>query len=115
VEQICDRVGIIRQGSLVAVEDMKSLSERRIRQIQFNFSEPVSQELFASLPNVRVLKHTEKSIHLEVIGAIDPVIKEAARHHVDSIESTQTSLEDVFMAYYRTSPTKSPEERIPDE
>ena len=53
VERLCDRVGIIRKGELIAVEDVDTLKERAFHQIELYFSEPVPAEAFAGLPGVR--------------------------------------------------------------
>lgn len=103
VEQICDRVAIIRQGRLVAVEKVDTLKARRFLQLRLTFAEPVPSDGFAQLPGVRILNHSDSSVHLEVAGDVDAVVKLAAKYHVVALETVQPSLEDVFMAYYRMS------------
>ena len=104
VEQVCDRVGIIRQGRLVAVEHVQMLRERRVQRIRIDFAGPIEPRSFSSLAGVQLLKCTEMSVHLEVTGEPDAVVKAASRYHVVSIESEQSSLEDVFLAHYQTIP-----------
>ncbi len=103
VEQLCDRVAIIREGRLVAVERVDILKGRRLLQMRLAFAEPVPPDGFAQLPGVRILSHSNSSVHLEVAGEVDPVIKAAARYHVVAVETIQPSLEEVFMAYYGMS------------
>ena len=105
VEQICDRVGIIRQGKLVAIEEIQTLKQHRLQRIRFNFAEPIQLLAFSSLPGVRVIESTTQSVYLEVTGESDSVVKAAARYHVLSLESDHPSLEDAFMAYYKARPS----------
>jgi ABC-2 type transport system ATP-binding protein len=104
VEQICDRIGIIRNGNLAAVEQVQKIRERRVQRIRINFNKHVSGRDFDSLPGVRLLDASEGSLYLEVTGEADPVIKTASRHHVISIETEQPSLDEVFMSYYKDPP-----------
>ncbi|MDP3061655.1 MAG: ABC transporter ATP-binding protein [Chloroflexota bacterium] len=100
VEQICDRVAIIREGRLAAVEDVHALRGRRVHQFRLTFGGPVAKEEFAKLAGVRVLHHQDHVLHLEITGDADPLVKAAARYHVVALETMQPSLEEVFMAYY---------------
>jgi ABC-2 type transport system ATP-binding protein len=102
VERICDRVGIIRSGRLVAVERVETLTAQHIHRIQLNFATAVPGGRFAGLPGVQVLDHTTRAntVRLEITGDMDAVIKEAARHRLVSIESEQPSLEDTFLELY---------------
>lgn len=104
VEEICDRVGIIREGRLAAVEQVQALKKRRVQQIRMEFAEPVQPGNFSSLEGVRLLEYKDMAIHLEVTGEPDAVVKVASRYHVVSLESEQSSLDEVFMGYYHTPP-----------
>lgn len=107
VEQICDRVGIIRQGCLVAVEEIQSLLKKRVQRIWIKFAEPIQPQTFSSLTGVRLLEFTDMAVHLEVSGEPDAVVKAASRYRVIYLESEQPSLEDVFMAYYQNHSTRA--------
>jgi hypothetical protein len=37
---------------------------------------------------------------LRVQGVLDPVIKAIARHHVEDLEVTRPTLEELFLTYY---------------
>ena len=104
IEQICDRIGIIRKGNLATVEQVQTIRERRVQRIRINFNKHVSGRDFDSLPGVRLLDASERSLYLEFTGEADPIIKTASRHHVISIESEHPSLDEIFMSYYKASP-----------
>ncbi len=53
VERICDRVGIIREGELVTVEDIDDLKEGALRSLEIQFAERPPEERFKGLPGVK--------------------------------------------------------------
>ncbi|HHJ99335.1 MAG TPA: ABC transporter ATP-binding protein [Actinobacteria bacterium] len=52
VERVCDKVGIIRSGRLVAEEGVKSLLGKRLREVEVTFADPVAASLLGELPGV---------------------------------------------------------------
>ena len=99
VERICKRVGIIRGGKLVAVEEVADLKGRSVHLIEVTFDQPVPEKAFA-LPGVTLLDHNGATIRLQVRGQLDDVIKAMARFPVVDLRTEQASLEDVFLPYY---------------
>ena len=100
VEQVCDRVGIIRSGRLVDVEAIESLKSRAFRTIEIKFSDPLEESEFEGLAGVRDLSVTDGTLRCEVVGELDPLVKVAARHHVVNVVTHEPSLEEIFLAYY---------------
>ena len=52
VQHVCDSVAIVREGSLVTVEDVESLRERAVREITIRFDGPVDPVPFEALAGV---------------------------------------------------------------
>ena len=100
VERVCDRVGIIRRGELVTVEDVSALRERALHQLEFHFSTSVPLEAFAGLPGVRDVAVNDSVLTCTVIGSPNALIKAAARFEVVKLISHEPHLEDVFLSYY---------------
>jgi ABC-2 type transport system ATP-binding protein len=100
VEHLCDRVGIIREGRLLAVETIAGLKERALRRIEIDFIGTVDADAFANLPGVSDLVVRDGTLRCTVMGSVDALIKAAARFEVRNIRSVDTSLEEIFMAYY---------------
>jgi ABC-2 type transport system ATP-binding protein len=100
VERLCDRVGIIREGRLVAVEDVGDLKARAIRTLDIRFARPVPGEAFAGLPGVQKIEVQGDLVHLTVSGHLDAVVKAAARYEVVDITSNEPTLEEVFLTFY---------------
>jgi ABC-2 type transport system ATP-binding protein len=100
VEHLCDRVGIIREGRLLAVESITSLKERALRKIEIEFRGSVSAKPFANLPGVKDVTLHDGVLRCTVMGSVDALVKAAARYEVQSLHSIDTSLEEIFLAYY---------------
>ena len=100
VEHLCDRVGIIREGRLLAVESIAALKARALRRLEIDFAEPVTAEAFANLPGIRDLTIEDSILRCSVMGSLDALVKAAARYQVTNVRSIETSLEEIFLAYY---------------
>ena len=100
VERVCDRVGIIRRGELVTVEDVSALKERALHQLEFHFSASVPLEAFAGLPGVRDVAVNGSVLTCTTMGSPDALIKAVARYEVVKLVSHEPHLEDVFLSYY---------------
>jgi ABC-2 type transport system ATP-binding protein len=104
VERICDRVAIIRDGRLAAVERIDDLRGRTYHHVSIEFAAAVDPVEFASIPGVGDLDRQGAHISFRVAGALDPVIKAAARHTVLDMELTEPTLEEVFLTFYGRHP-----------
>ncbi|MEU9890090.1 ABC transporter ATP-binding protein [Sphaerisporangium sp. NPDC051011] len=100
VEHVSDRVGIVRAGRLVAVEDVVALREKAVRRVEFHFDAPVPEEAFRDLPGVRDLKVEGASVSCTIDGRPDALIKAAARFTVVHMVSAEPDLEEIFLTYY---------------
>jgi len=100
VERVCDRVGIIREGRLAAVETVEALKSRALRRLEIHFARAVPPEVFLSIPGVRDVVVRDSILSCIVVGSLDMLIKTAARFEVVNIISHEPSLEEVFLTYY---------------
>jgi ABC-2 type transport system ATP-binding protein len=103
VQAVANRVGIIRQGKLVEVAQTDTLLNRSLRRILIRFAEPVEPAALLAVPGVTLLaRPAPDTLHLEVTGAIGALLKALARYPVRDLETERPSLEEVFLAFYRT-------------
>ncbi len=106
VEVICDRVGIIREGALITVEEVAALRERALTHVAIEFENPVSPSDFETVEGVTEVVVTEHKMSCNVTGSIDSLIKAVAKHTVHKIESAHPGLEEVFLAFYNDDDTE---------
>src|SRR5216684_1339325 len=102
VEKTCNRVGIIRDGSIVRIGDVAEVKAIKRYEITITFASAVPAETFKTLEgvaDVETLDHGH-AIRLAMQGSADAVIKAAAHFPVVSLTSYEPSLEDIFLRYY---------------
>jgi len=100
VERVCDRVGIIRGGRLVAVETTDTLVDKSFRHVVLTFAEDVDPKPFEALPGVRDLRAGGNRLAFTLYDDLDEVVKLAAGHQLVNMEYERPSLEEVFLTYY---------------
>ena len=100
VERLCDRVGIIRRGQLVTVEDVAVLKERALHRIEFQFGAPVSAADFDDVQGIRDIEVEDRVLRCTVEGSPDTIVKAAARFEVTKVVTQEPHLEEVFLSYY---------------
>ena len=100
VEELCDRVAIIRQGRIVAVETIETLKSLAIRQLKIDFGGHIDPADFADLPGIRNLAVAETSLKCDIQGSLDVLIKRAARYEVVNLTTSEPNLEEIFLSYY---------------
>ncbi|MEV0624973.1 ABC transporter ATP-binding protein [Nonomuraea wenchangensis] len=100
VESVSDRVGIVRGGRLVAVENVAALREKAVRRVELHFAAPVPRADFEGLPGVRDLRVEGAALACTIDGRPDALIKAAARHTVVHLVSAEPDLEEIFLTYY---------------
>ena len=100
VQRVCDRVGIVRGGRLIAVERIADLLGKARRRFAVELADPSGLERLRSLPGVSDLVIEGNRAGFSAGGDLDAVVRELAGHHVVDLEATHPSLEEVFLGYY---------------
>ncbi len=103
VEKVCERVGIIREGSLVAEEPMTDLLRKQLRHVHVTFTEPVQADFFNGVEGIANVEHLSPDVLIATVRSegIDAVVKRVATRQVTDVEIERATLEDVFLEYYR--------------
>ena len=99
VQAVCDRVGIIRQGQLVAVERVDDLIEQQLRRFRLTLVETPGDNAF-NFEGVSILDRHDHSATLEIRQNLQPVMEEAVHYGIVDIEPQTVTLEEIFLAYY---------------
>ncbi len=103
IERVADRVGIIRDGEMIAVEDPSTLTGRAFRYVRIRFAKPLSPEdaqSFANLPGVERFAIDGATISFQAHGSMDAIIQLASHHPVQLFDSERPPLEEIFLTYY---------------
>ena len=97
VQRLCDRVGIIREGRMVEVSDIRTLQKNNYKKIRvLSQSEPASFEM----PGVSNLHQEGEWIQFFYRGDINQVLQRVSSLKVDDVSIEEPTLEEIFMHYY---------------
>lgn len=102
VERVANRVGIIRKGHLVAVEEVASLRRKRMRHIELEFDGAVAEADLLAFPGVRDVSSQPGRVSLNFdgdMGGLLGVVGRTAR--ITDIHTQEADLEDIFLTYYQ--------------
>jgi ABC-2 type transport system ATP-binding protein len=103
VQRVAHRVGIIRDGRLVAVEAVDGLRHRAVRHVEITFAESVDPNALVQVPGVKDVAWRGEVASFSITGDLDAVVKFAARHRVVDFISEPADLDEIFLDYYRGS------------
>jgi ABC-2 type transport system ATP-binding protein len=104
VEKVCQRVAIIRDGALVALESLDALKRKCPRRLVLSMNEAERPEP-PTLPGARLLKRDGSRGEYLVEGDIRAVLRVLVDLPVRDVVLPEPDLEDVFMAYYEAGET----------
>jgi ABC-2 type transport system ATP-binding protein len=102
VEQVCERVGIIREGELVRVDDVSALRDLRHHEVEITFAGPAPVDAFQALPGVSsaTAENSGDVARLTVQGDLGEVLRVAVERGAVNLTTHEPSLEDIFLRYY---------------
>ncbi len=101
VQEAADRVGIIRAGRLITVEEVHALRGRALRRVEITFDVPVPAEAFCGLPDVRDVQVEGATLRCVVDGRADALVKAASKFPVMGLRSEEPDLDEIFVTYYQ--------------
>ncbi len=99
VDRICDRVGIIKDGKIVAIESISSLKEMRMHAVRIHFNSPYNKNDF-DFDGIEVQQEIPDGLIIGVKGDINPLIKKLANYNIKELEISHASLEEIFLEFY---------------
>jgi ABC-2 type transport system ATP-binding protein len=109
VERCCDRVALIREGGLIAVDRVDALRHGFVHSVRFEFDRSPEPEAFAGLPNTRVRATSGNVIELDAAATdIDELMRIAARWRIVDMTCSEPSLEQAFVSLYRDHDIDAP-------
>ena len=101
VQRIADRVGILREGRLAAVERLDDLRGKSMHRITARIADAAAVAEFAGMPDVRDANLADGVLTCRAPqSALDGLIKQLARHRIVDLECAEAELEETFLTYY---------------
>lgn len=98
VQRLCTRVGIIREGSIVEISDIRTLQKNNYKKVHVT-AEGLTRASF-DLPGVTNVQVENRSVNFFFKGDINAVLQKISGIQVADVTIEEPTLEEIFMHYY---------------
>jgi ABC-2 type transport system ATP-binding protein len=98
VERVCDRVAIIRQGRLVALEEIAELLARRKRNVDMRLAGPPPR--LEGVPGVSHVEIGDGRLTCRVDGDVRPFLAAIVGAPITDLTIDAAHLEEAFLEFY---------------
>ena len=102
VERICQRVAVIRNGTLVADGSTRDLSRQYQRTAMIGFRGAVPDRI-QEAGDVVSIDRDRATVEIRIADDINTLIRWLAQVEIESLTIREPQLQDVFFSYYRTA------------
>ena len=99
VEKTCDRVGLIRRGTLAALESLATLRANMPRRVRVSFAARIAHPV-PTFDGVKPVSVSDAEWVLEVHGPLGPLVGALEGLPVDDIRVEPFTLEDYVLRFY---------------
>ncbi len=101
VAEIADRVGIIREGRLIAVEQVDEFRQRAIHLVDATFASPPTPEVRGALEAAGGTFETSHKVHLEIPSErLSELVKVLSGAEVVDLWVREPALQELFLSLY---------------
>ena len=113
VQAICDRVGILREGKLQAVESVETLVHTDFRWVTLTLREAITPERVTGVTGVSDVKAADGGnvFRLRLVGSMGPLLHAIGTDEIIDIYTEKPTLEDIFLTFYGESPAARQERK----
>jgi ABC-2 type transport system ATP-binding protein len=98
VQRLCTRVGIIREGKIVEISDIRTLQQNNYKKINLT-AQGLDPKAF-DLPGVTNMLAENGSLHFFFKGDINSVLHRISGLQLTDVSIEEPTLEEIFMHYY---------------
>jgi len=99
VEKICDRVGLVRDGILIAKESISALKQKMVRHMEVRFAQTINISDF-QIEGVKIIEYNDNQLILSITSGLNELIQRISKYKVDNMVFPEPTLEDTFFTYY---------------
>jgi len=114
VRRVCDRVGIIREGKLVALEDIDSLLKRGGKRVVVHAAEGID-ESDLTMEGIVDLTTLDDGAQFTFAGDYNDLLEILADYTIVDLQIEEPPLEDVFMHFYGAGESDQPDPLAADD
>jgi len=100
VQKLCTRVAIIKDGTIIKVENIHNLRENNYKKFTLEFKGPINISRF-QFDGITNLSQKEKTLHFLFRGDINKVINSLQGQVLQNMLVEEPTLEEIFIHYYQ--------------
>jgi len=102
VQAVCDRIGIIKEGEMILVEEVENLVSKFLQNVRVSFTSEVPDlETLEAIDSVISAEaEDEGTLLLKVREDINELLRFLTRYELDRISIEDATLEEIFLQYY---------------
>ena len=100
IEDLCEKVGIIKDGELIASEQIDNLKNKSIKKYEITFDQKPLKGKLSKIKGISNLKIKDNSCTFAIKGNVDDMIKTISKFTVINIRVLESNLEEIFLTYY---------------
>ena len=103
VQVVCDRIGIIKEGEMILVEEVENLISKFLQNVRVSFTSEVPDlETLEAIDSVISAEaEDEDTLLLKVKEDINELLKVLTRYEIDRLSIEDATLEEIFLQYYQ--------------
>ncbi len=101
VQKICDRVGFIRHGELIAEQTIGELIKTAMQTYHISFADDSPLSDLRRLRGVKITANTPRHVTVQVKGDLRPLFSLLSKCRVNAIDRQEADLEEEFLRYYK--------------
>jgi len=100
VQKLCDRVAIIKEGRIIKIEDMKTLTSDNYKRIKLETKESIKADYFY-IEGITDIKNDGQYISFLFKGDLNLITQKIATINIKNLWVEEPNLEEIFMHYYK--------------
>jgi len=98
VQRMCNRVGIIKEGRIIEIADIRSLQQNNYKKVRVAAGDLDAAHF--DIPGVTNLEHSNGAVRFFYKGDINTVMRKIGEMTVSDVTIEEPTLEEIFMHYY---------------
>jgi ABC-2 type transport system ATP-binding protein len=98
VQRMCSRVGIIKEGRMIEIADIKTLQQNNYKKVLIEATSLDAAHF--EIPGVTNLEHTNGTVRFFYKGDINALIQTISGVTISNVTIEEPTLEEIFMHYY---------------
>jgi ABC-2 type transport system ATP-binding protein len=99
VQKLCNRVAIIKEGKIIKLEKMSTLTENNYKKFKIEMESNIDKDYFKT-KGVKELKIDGNIVTFLFKGNINAIMKKFGNIEISNVWIEEPDLEEIFMHYY---------------